>query len=359
MRIEAESLTKIYNQNKVLAEVSLEIDQGTTNVILGPNGSGKTTLLKLLNLLERPDGGRLFYDGGEYDSASTPDKRLELSRRMTMVMQNPIMFDTTVFKNVAYGLKVRGQRKKEIREKVNGILEVVKMTHAEERRASTLSGGEIQRVALARALVLDPEIIFLDEPTNNLDSISARIIEDLIFELKKKKEKTVVLTTHLFSCARRWGERFFVLKDGGIIQKGNKDEIFNRPTSAFLAKFIGMENLFCGRLIKKKEQVILHIDGIELEVVATGEGETYASIPPEDILISLQPLSSSARNSFRGKIIQMQDEGAIIRVIVDIGIPLTSLVTKRSKEEMNLAQGKEVYLTFKASAVHLFQGDQI
>lgn len=359
MKITAENVSKIYNQKKVLTSVSLEIQTGQTNVILGPNGSGKTTLLRILNLLEKPDTGRLFYDGGEYELASAASRKLELSRRMTMLMQNPIMFDTTVFENVAYGLRVRGSKKKLIRERVNSVLDLVKMDHVKERRALTLSGGEAQRVALARALVLNPEVIFLDEPTSNLDSMSLRVIEDLISDIKRKKDKTVILTTHLLFCARRWGQRFFVLLDGRIIQRGNKEDVFNRPSSPFLAQFIGTENFLSGRLIREKGQVKLNVEGLKLEVVSDTEGETFASIPPEDILISLEPLSSSARNCFRGKVVQIDREGPIVRLKVDIGIPLTSLVTKRSKEEMNLVQGKEVYLTFKASAVHLFQSNQI
>jgi molybdopterin-binding protein len=359
VKIVAEDVVKIYNQKKVLASVSLEIEEGKINVILGPNGSGKTTLLKILNLLERADAGRLLYDGEECGSNSNPGRRLELSRRMTMVMQNPAMFDATVFSNVAYGLKVRGQKKRLVRQKVERALDMVRLAQARERRALTLSGGEAQRVALARALVLDPEVIFLDEPTNNLDSISLRIIEELILRLKEEKGTTLVLTTHLLSNARRWGERFFVLRDGRLIQKGSREEVFDRPTSVFWAKFMGMENFLSGRLTKEKQQSQLDVDGIRLEVVSDKEGEAFATIPPEDILISLRPLSSSARNSFRGKVAQIEEEGSIVRVKVDIGIPLTSLITKRSQQDMNLAEGKEVYVTFKASAVHLFQSDEI
>lgn len=359
MRIVADHITKIYNQKEVLASVSLQIEQGKINVILGPNGSGKTTLLKILNLLERPDAGRLSYDGEECSLTCNAGRKLTLSRRMTMVMQNPTMFDATVFQNVAYGLKVRGEKKRFMRQKVESTLDLVRLTQARERNALTLSGGEAQRVALARALVLDPEVIFLDEPTNNLDSISLRIIEDLILRLKEEKDITLVLTTHLLSNARRWGERFFVLREGRLIQKGGREEVFDRPTSVFWAKFIGMENFLSGRLIRENEQVKLEVNGIEVDVVSDREGDAYATIPPEDILISPEPLSSSARNCFRGKVARMEEDGAIVRVKVDIGIPLTSIVTKRSKEEMNLAEGREVYVTFKASAVHVFQTDEI
>ncbi|MDP2959859.1 MAG: TOBE domain-containing protein, partial [candidate division Zixibacteria bacterium] len=273
------------------------------------------------------------------------------------VMQNPVMFDTTVFKNVAYGLKVR--KRDLIKKRVEKGLDLVKMTQAMERKALSLSGGEIQRVALAQALVLDPEIIFLDEPTNNLDSISQRIIGDLILKLKERKDKTIVLTTHSLSSARRWGENFYVLKEGRIIQKGEREDIFNRPASVFLAEFLGMDNLFFGRLEREDGQIKLGVQGMKFEVVTEKEGEAYATIPPEDILISSSPLLSSARNCFKGKIIQIEEEERVVKVKVDIGIPLVSLVTKRSKEEMGLASGKVVYLTFKASAVNLFQDDQI
>jgi len=154
MRIKVEKLGKSFDGKVILDNINLEIQEKRVSCFIGPNGAGKTTLLKILNLLEKPSGGNIYYDNKHY----TEIDRLSLQRRMVLLAQEAVMFNTSVFNNVAYGLKAR--KRKGVKKKVKRVLEMVRLSGMETRSALSLSGGASQRVALARALVFDPEVIF-------------------------------------------------------------------------------------------------------------------------------------------------------------------------------------------------------
>jgi len=351
MRIKTEAIGKTFNGKEVLKNISLEIEENRISCFLGPNGVGKTTLLRILNLLERPSQGKIYYDGKIYQRID----RLSLQRRMVLVGQNPVMFDTSVYHNVSYGLRVR--RMKDTKRKIKQALEMVKLSGMENRSALTLSGGEIQRVALARALVIKPEVSFLDEPTHNLDPLSKEIIEDLILRLKDESRRTIVLSTHDLLQAEKLSHKVYLLKEGKIIQEGKAREFFVFPSSSFSAEFLGIRNLFKGKLIQMNGISFLDLGKLKIEIPPLEKikqkDEMYASLRPEEILVSSQPLVSSARNSFQGKVIKMENKAGLVELTADCGIPFTVVLTKRSKDDLNLELGKKVYLTFKASAVHL------
>ena len=347
MNIRTENICKTFNQQQVLKNINLEIENNKLTCIIGPNGAGKTTLLRILNLLEKPTNGEIYFDGKCY-----PTNSLQTRRKMTMVMQNPVMFNTSVYENVAYGLKIRKQ--KEQTEEVKEALNLVGLWTQRKQSATTLSGGEAQRVALARALILKPNVLFLDEPTVNLDPPSVKIIENLILNLKEKHEITVVLATHQLEEAERFAEKIYFLKEGEIIQEGGGKEIFSRPRSLFAAQFLGIENIFRGKIIKEKDTTFLDLRKIKIEVVTELENEVWACLRPEEILLSNESLHSSARNSFLGKIVKIEEKGALVSVTVDCGIPFVVTLTKRSLNDLSLTLEKAVYLTFKATAVHVF-----
>jgi tungstate transport system ATP-binding protein len=171
---ELRKLKKSFGDREILDIPYAELFQGEIYAIVGPNGSGKTTILKILNALEGPTSGRVFFKGVDLYNASD---LLRFQREMTMVMQNPYLFDTSVYENVAYGLKVRNLDKKDIKKKVEKTLELVGLTHIKDRRVANLSGGEVQRVAIARGLVINPKVLFLDEPTANVDQVNRRLID--------------------------------------------------------------------------------------------------------------------------------------------------------------------------------------
>lgn len=353
MRIKVEKLTKSFDDKVILNNISLEIQENRVSCLIGPNGAGKTTLLRILDLLEKPTRGKIYYEGKDYGEVD----KLSLQRRMVLVGQGPAMFNTSVFNNVAYGLKVR--KKKDIKKKVKRALKMVGLSGVEDRSALSLSGGEVQRVALARALVFDPEVIFLDEPTHNLDPMSKKIVEDLVFHLKSESKKTMVLSTHDLSLVERFAHQVYFLKKGKVVEEGEARRIFSSPSSFFSARFMGITNLFQGKLLRENRATFLDLEKLKIEVASSnedlevGKNGVCAFLRPEEILVSTEPFISSARNCFQGRIIKMGERGGLVELTADCGIPFVVVLTKRSRDDLNLTPGKKVYLTFKASAVHL------
>ncbi|MBE0466086.1 MAG: phosphate ABC transporter ATP-binding protein [Candidatus Desulforudis sp.] len=230
-----EGLAKTYGAREVLRVEELSFPAGLIHGLMGPSGAGKSTLLRLLNLLETPTAGRILYRGldvGRYGS------RLELRRRMAMVFQKPVLFDGTVFDNVAYGLKVRGLRNPVVREKVTDTLRAVGLEYLEKAQARTLSGGEAQRVALARALVIEPDVLLLDEPTSNLDPHNVALLEDLIRGTNGGRGSTVILVTHNVFQAERLTDRVVFMCDGRVVEEGPTAEVFTSPREERTRAFI-------------------------------------------------------------------------------------------------------------------------
>ncbi|HII06659.1 MAG TPA: phosphate ABC transporter ATP-binding protein [Methanotrichaceae archaeon] len=220
---------------EILKDVFLKVSKGETLAIIGPTGSGKTTLIRILDLLDPPDKGLVFFEG--VDVTEDDKAKFEARRRMAMVFQKPSMFNVSVEKNVSYGLKIRGVSSSTIQDRVRAALRDVGLIGYENRRAFSLSGGEAQRVALARALVTEPELLLLDEATANLDPRTAETIEDMI---RKAGEGglTVVMATHDLDQARRLANRIGVVIGGELVQLGAPEEVFESPRSEEVARFI-------------------------------------------------------------------------------------------------------------------------
>ena len=213
LRIEVNKVAKAYNGNPVLRDCSFTFAPGLTYALQGPNGSGKSTLLRLLALLETPDAGQVDY----LENGVALAKNLALQRRFTLVLPRPGIFNTTVFNNVVYGLKIRGVKSGEIEARVNVILATVGLAHKRAQRALDLSSGETKRLGLARAMVLNPEILFLDEPTANIDPLNTEIIEEIILKMKAGGAATILLITHDPAQADRLGDQLLFLKDGRLV----------------------------------------------------------------------------------------------------------------------------------------------
>jgi len=235
--LKIQHLYKRYTDRYVLEDINLEVERGEFFTIIGPNGAGKTTLLRLIDLLDSPTSGKIVFDGIDTSKCSETEK-IHLRRRMAIVFQNPVLFNTTVFENVAYGLKIRGVDKSTIRKKVADVLELVGLANLWNRQATTLSGGEAQRVALARALVVEPEVLLLDEPTANLDPRNTAIIEKAILNVNKERKTTVVMATHNMFQAKRLAHRIAFLFYGKILEVGKPEEIFTNPKDSRTEAFI-------------------------------------------------------------------------------------------------------------------------
>ncbi len=234
------NLVKRYGEREACHVDSLEIRRGEVLGIIGPSGSGKSTLLRMLNLLEVPTSGSLVFDGRRLtDPSSAP---LSTRRRMTMVFQNPVLFNTSVLDNVAFGLKLRG--KKSAREEAESLLDRLGLMGLAREHASTLSYGEAQRVALARAMVLQTEVLFLDEPTANLDPYNVGLIEDMLESVNRELNTTVVLVTHNVFQARRVAHRVALLLEGRVVEAGLTEEIFTRSRDPRTEAFIRGEMVY-------------------------------------------------------------------------------------------------------------------
>ena len=214
VQFKIKDLTKLYNGTRVLDISDLVIDEGKIYGVMGPNGSGKTTLLSILALLVKPTSGIIFFDGLEMNSRENDE--FTLRREMTMVFQNPFLFNTSVEKNVAYGLRIRGLSKKEQRRKVSECLDLVGLTGFQKRRANELSSGEIQRVAIARGIAVNPKVLFLDEPTANVDKTNTDILEKIVKQWNCRYNATILFATHDFNQACRLADKVIVLSEGRI-----------------------------------------------------------------------------------------------------------------------------------------------
>ncbi|WP_054697474.1 ABC transporter ATP-binding protein [Syntrophomonas palmitatica] len=223
---EIDNVSKVFRNRTVLSIDKLVLEQGRIYAILGPNGAGKTTLLRILNLLDRPDTGDIRFMG----SLFTPGFRSwEISRRMCMVFQRPLMFKTTVYNNIAYGLKLRKYSRRQIDKTVRETLDFVGMTDFMHYPALKLSGGEMQRVALARALVTRPEVLLLDEPTANLDPHSVQIIEEIVRKHHEEYGTSVVVVTHNLFQARRMADEVILLVNGELVEQADAAIFFDNP----------------------------------------------------------------------------------------------------------------------------------
>ena len=210
MKLTVSHIDKAYEGRAILKDCSYAFDRNGTYVLMGPNGSGKSTFLRICALLEQADGGAVTY--GENNAALQPD--MALRRRITLVLPRIGVFNTTVSRNVAYALKVRGLPHAEIEARVNKTLAFVGLDRKKSQHARTLSSGETQRLGIARALVLEPEILFLDEPTASIDEENTRIIESIIADMRKKNRSIVLMTTHDTAQAERTADRILVMERG-------------------------------------------------------------------------------------------------------------------------------------------------
>lgn len=229
-----QNLTKAYNSRVVLDLAHLEIQSGEIFALVGPSGSGKSTLLRLLNFLEPPTQGTIRFD--QVDLSNAREAPLALRRRVTTVFQQPLLLDDSLWNNVTYGLRLRGER--DLQARTQQALQEVGLSKLAHQRARTLSGGEAQRVALARAMVLQPDVLLLDEPTANLDPYNVGLIEQIALRLNQERGTTLVLVTHNVFQAHRLAQRVALLLEGKLIETAPVDQFFESPGDARTRAFV-------------------------------------------------------------------------------------------------------------------------
>lgn len=325
--------------------------------LIGPNGAGKSSLLLALACLLPPVTGTLSCRGELIAS----DKAIfAFRRRLAMVFQEPLLFEGTVFDNVAAGLKIRGMTRENVKSRVMETLEQFNMVHLAQRSARKLSGGEAQRTSLARAFAIRPEMIFLDEPFGALDPPTRNLLTEDLDRILSETATAAVLTTHDQLEALRLSDRMLVVHDGRIVQSGTPVEVLNQPCNEFVATFVGMENVLNGRVIGSSNGLITltvahHL--LECSGTAAIADTAVVCIRPEHITIDkLNPAGeTSARNIFPATIKKIIPSGVFYKLYLDCGFLLIASVTSQSINSLQLEVGKQVFASFKTSAVHLMR----
>lgn len=345
--LKVENLSVDLGQFK-LKNINLQINDKEYFVILGPTGAGKTILLESIAGIYSLDNGKIFLDGRNITSLSPKQ------RHIGIVYQDYMLFPhLTVEKNIKFGLKAQGYLKEEINNKLEEYLELLEISYLRDRYPGTLSGGEQQKTSIARALVTDPDMLLLDEPLGSLDPPTREELND---ELRKLHDETGIKTlhvTHNYEEAVYLGDRIAILNGGEIIQVGKPMEVFDKPKSEFVAHFVGTKNIFKATSELKGNMYEAKFDNTRIQAVNGKEGDVKVCIRPEEIIVSKQPIKSSGRNTLHGEITNISHLGALVNLTVDTGFNFLASITEASLRDLDLKVGSEVYLTFKATSVHM------
>jgi molybdopterin-binding protein len=341
-----------------LEDITFTVPRGSYGVVIGPAGAGKTTLLESIAGLIPLKTGTVRL--GDVDVTRVAPER----RGLGLVYQHAYLFPhLTVRQNVAYGAADAAL--------ATEMTERFGLQLVGDRDVRSLSGGERQLVALARTLARRPNVLLLDEPFAALDPRSRAAVRREVRTIYFERQFTVLHVTHDFAEAGLVGDVAILLDKGRLIQAGEPAQLFRRPATAYVANFLGAENIYAGtaRPIRaitpdwtdaaegEFAEHPLAFDTGALTLYALGDavpGKAHAVIRAEDVMLSTEAIASSVRNQFRGRVIEIVAAGALSKVTVNVsGTPIISAVTTRAVQELGLAPGKEVVASFKATAIHI------
>ena len=339
--VELKGLTKRYGALAVVDRVDLMVEHGSLVCLLGPSGCGKTTTLRLVAGFVMPDGGEIAVAG---KTLSTPGTVVPPERRnMSMIFQSYALWPhMTIAQNVGYGLAVRKLPREEIEKRVSEMLAVAQMGRYADRYPAELSGGQQQRVALARALVVKPETLLLDEPLSNLD---ANLREEMRFELRRLHDEyryTTIYVTHDQQEAMTAADRIVVMREGRIEQAGTPVDVYERPATEFVARFIGGTNILRGPHLGNN---LVRCGGITLRCgqgTPAASGDTAVSIRPQEILLTERV--AEGVNRVRGTVERQVYLGASRDYLVRL--PGDTALRVIAPRELDFAAGREVTVEF-------------
>jgi tungstate transport system ATP-binding protein len=313
----------------------LEFEKGKIYCITGPNGSGKSTLLKIIGLQLQPDSGSVSIEGKTVDLSKSYDI-LKSRRDISYMLQDSRLFHTSVFENAAYGLKIRGFKTDEIKERVNNILDLLEIGHLASRSLKGLSGGESQRVRLARNLVIDAAVYILDEPSAGLDTRGRELLAEILLSYNKEKGATIIFTSHHKEEAYRLSPEIISVIDGKVSPVPRENVLIGQAEKAG-EKLYRFYNDKIGHLYFSSDHEI--------------KNNISLAIDPDEIILSLTEVRTSARNCLPGIVKSIIETASALQLTVTAGEDFSVLITKNSLEEMKLAPGSIVFLVFKATAV--------
>jgi sulfate/thiosulfate transport system ATP-binding protein len=344
MSIEVRHISKTFGAFVALENVSLTIGRGELVALLGPSGSGKTTLLRVIAGLERPESGTVSLEGQDITDSNVRD------RRVGFVFQHYALFrQMTVFENIAFGLRVKPRRQRpsarDIRNKVNNLLALVRLEQMAERYPAQLSGGQRQRVALARALAVEPKILLLDEPFGALD---ARVRQELRRWLRRLHDDigiTSVFVTHDQEEALELADRVVVMREGQVEQIGKPGEVYEHPATPFVYHFLGHVNVFHGCI----EDSTLHCGAFSLELPLMDLPDATAAVAyARPHLLELEPQPTEPPQ-FRATIEYITTAGPLVKVelATETGTVVHVEVSQERYRQLGLRKGDEVFVRVK------------
>jgi ABC-type Fe3+/spermidine/putrescine transport system ATPase subunit len=287
--LDLQHVSKDLGGRTIVDDLQLDVRTGELTCLLGPSGCGKTTTLRMIGGFLVPDRGRVLISGQDVTTLS-PDKR-----PTAMVFQNYALWPhMTVFKNVAFGLRLRKLPKAEVKERVEGVLDLVGLTHHVHSYPARISGGEQQRVALARALVLEPKVLLLDEPLSNLDAkLRVRVRED-IREIQQRIGITTVFVTHDQDEALSISDRIAVMSGGKVEQYADARSLYREPATTFVAGFVGTMNTYEATVVPGGVALAGDLVVPCGDLSATGDGVWEVGVRPEDVRVSLDDAGAAA-----------------------------------------------------------------
>ncbi len=332
----------------------LTVSQGETLGLIGPNGAGKSTLLQTLSALIKPSRGEIFFRGRRI-GADIPI--LDYRRKLAMVLQEPLLFDTTVYHNVASGLKLRGLKRRQLDPIVADTLERFAIAELRNRSARTLSGGEARKVSIARAFATQPEVLLLDEPFSALDPlIRETLIEDLEKVLRESR-LTTILVTHDRAEALRLATRLGVMYGGRILQIGSIAEVTQRPATEFVASLVGIENILRATVVPNvNETAAAAVAGriVCFAGQARAGDEVSLCIRPERVRLLAEAPAEAARglNIYPATVSRITPIGFYHKVRLDCGFPLITHVSDHTASRLSLRVGSAVQAAFAVVDTH-------
>ena len=323
--IEIKNINVSYGSNHVLKDVSLNIENKDFYTFLGPSGCGKTTLLRLIAGFEKCSSGELFIDGKEVSNLNPWE------RDVGMVFQNYALWPhMTVYKNISFGLEEKKLDKKEIKNRVDEVLELVDLKDLSGRYPFQLSGGQQQRVALARTLVVKPKVLLLDEPLSNLDAKLRVQMRKELQDLHKKIGITSIFVTHDQEEANSMSTNLAILNEGIVQQVGKPVDLYNNPENIFVANFLGTTNVIDGTI---KDNNFTSSEGLEIKDIIDDKKGTNILLRPQNLYLDS---NNNDFQNFEAIVINQEFLGNIVRYTVDVK---NHLLTVDSLHEVN----KKIY----------------